>query len=112
MAQQAFSADRSPSLHDALPAIEALHAAWSKRSVKEKYSPFGGALDAASAKLDEYYTKTAASDAHVMAMGPLNLVLALLFFIFILNSLNSFTSEEEAFTFSKVLEEARDRRSC
>lgn len=68
-AQQAFSADKSPSLHDALPAIEALHAAWSKRSSKEKYSPFWSALNAATTKLDEYYTKTSASDAHIMAMG-------------------------------------------
>jgi hypothetical protein len=36
---------------------------------KEKYEAFHEALDAATTKLDEYYTKTAASDAHIIAMG-------------------------------------------
>jgi hypothetical protein len=51
-----------------LPAIEALHAAWSKWSAKPKYAPFKDAVDAATAKLEEYYTKTADSDAHILAM--------------------------------------------
>ena len=36
---------------------------------KEKYEAFYEALDAATTKLDEYYTKTAASDAHIIVMG-------------------------------------------
>jgi len=36
---------------------------------KEKYEAFHDALDAAMTKLDEYYTKMAASDAHIIAMG-------------------------------------------
>lgn len=36
---------------------------------KVKYSPFEDALDAAAAKLAEYYEKTAESDAHILAMG-------------------------------------------
>jgi len=46
-----------------------LHAAWSKRAAKPKYAVFKDALDAATEKLDEYYKKTAASDAHILAMG-------------------------------------------
>ncbi|KAF8950693.1 hypothetical protein BDZ97DRAFT_1163754 [Flammula alnicola] len=58
-----------PTLYNALPAIEALHAAWNKRADKAKYAPFKQALKAAIAKLEEYYTKTAASDAHILAMA-------------------------------------------
>jgi hypothetical protein len=36
---------------------------------QEKYEAFHEALDVATTKLDEYYTKTAASDAHIIAMG-------------------------------------------
>jgi len=69
IAQQAFSSKMNPTLSNALPAVEALHAAWSKRAVKPKYAVFKDALDAATAKLDEHYQKTAASDAHILAMG-------------------------------------------
>jgi hypothetical protein len=69
IAQQAFSAEAAPSLHNALPAVEALYAAWNKRSTKNKYKPFEAALDAGAKKLNEYYTKTAESDAHILAMG-------------------------------------------
>lgn len=68
-AQQAFSASATPTLFNVLPAIEALHASWMKAMGREKYEPFHVALDAAMTKLDEYYTKTAASDAHIIAMG-------------------------------------------
>lgn len=60
---------KTPSLYNALPAIEALHAAWSTRARKAKYTPFEDALDAATRKLDEYYQKTAESDAHIFAMS-------------------------------------------
>lgn len=36
--------------------------------MKEKYAPFKDALDAATDKLGGYYTKTAESDAHILAM--------------------------------------------
>lgn len=42
--------------------------AWASRAEKIKYRPFKDALNAAMAKLDEYYKKTAESDAHIMAM--------------------------------------------
>ena len=69
VAQQAFSAATVPTLHNALPAIEALHASWYKRIDRVKYAPFRDALISATAKLDEYYTKTSASDSHILAMG-------------------------------------------
>jgi hypothetical protein len=39
------------------------------RARKDKYAPFEDALDAAAAKIAEYYEKTAESDAHLLAMG-------------------------------------------
>jgi hypothetical protein len=53
----------------ALPALEALHKAWNSRSQKPKYEDFWNALDAATAKISEYYEKTADSDAFIFAMG-------------------------------------------
>ncbi len=62
----AFSAATRPSLH---PAIETLYAGWSNARKKERYKPFFPALDAAMAKLNEYYERTADSDAHIIAMS-------------------------------------------
>jgi hypothetical protein len=42
-----------------------------KWATKEKYTPFKDALKAATAKLEEYYQKTAESDAHILTMGLL-----------------------------------------
>ena len=69
IAQQAFSADARPTLHNALPAIEKMYSAWQKASEKPHYRIFKPALEAAMAKLDEYYKRTAESDAHIIAMG-------------------------------------------
>ena len=58
-----------PTLHNALPAVETLHVAWTKAAGKDKYEPFHEALEAATEKLGEYYNKTVASDAHIISMG-------------------------------------------
>ena len=58
-----------PTLHNALPAIEKMYSAWQKASEKPRYLIFKPALEAAMAKLDEYYKRTAESDAHIIAMG-------------------------------------------
>jgi len=68
-AQQAFSAAARPSLHRALPAIETMYAQWDKASSKPRYHSFIPALQAGMEKLDEYYQRTATSDAHIIAMG-------------------------------------------
>jgi hypothetical protein len=68
-AQQAFSSGSRPSLHNALPAIETLYAAWQSASTKPRYAPFMLALEAAMEKLNEYYKRTAESDAHIISMG-------------------------------------------
>jgi hypothetical protein len=70
-AQQAFSSDEGPSLHSGLPALEALHKAWSSRAKKPKYFDFRNALNDAAAKIAEYYDKTATSDAFILAMCKL-----------------------------------------
>jgi len=46
-----------------------MYSAWQKASEKPWYSIFRPALEAAMAKLDEYYQRTAKSDAHIIAMG-------------------------------------------
>ena len=52
----------------AIPALEALHRAWSSRSTKPKYAEFKDALDTAVEKIEEYYDKTADSDAYTFVM--------------------------------------------
>lgn len=68
-AQQAFSADKAPTLYNTLPTIESLYSSWEKASNRDKYTAFVPALEQGMAKLDDYYKKSAASDAHIMAMG-------------------------------------------
>jgi len=50
-AQQAFSSDQGPSLHLGLPALEALHKAWSSRIERPKYADFKEPLRAAVKRL-------------------------------------------------------------
>ena len=70
-AQQAFSYDNTPTLHTALPALEALHKAWSSQSTCSRFAPFTAALQAALAKIKTYYDKTATSHAYTFAMCAL-----------------------------------------
>jgi hypothetical protein len=51
-----------------LPALEALHKAWTKRAARSKYCDFVPALEAGLAKIEEYYDRTADSDAYTFAM--------------------------------------------
>ncbi|KAI5990906.1 hypothetical protein EDD15DRAFT_2169791 [Pisolithus albus] len=67
-AQHAFSTEQGPTLHTALPALEALHKAWSSRKDSAKYVDFSSGLEASLTKVNEYYEQTATSDAHIMAM--------------------------------------------
>ncbi|OBZ74813.1 hypothetical protein A0H81_05682, partial [Grifola frondosa] len=66
--QQGFSSDQLPSLHLAIPALEALHKAWSSRAECEKYQVFSSALHIGVAKIEEYYNKTECSDAYIVSM--------------------------------------------
>ncbi|THH18798.1 hypothetical protein EUX98_g8896 [Antrodiella citrinella] len=63
-AQQSFSYENVSTMHQALPALEALHKAWSSRALRPQYAAFKPALDAASEKVAEYYDKTVYSLAH------------------------------------------------
>ena len=67
-AQQAFSFEHGPTLHLAIPALEALHKAWSTRLEREKYAEFTDALTAGIKKITEYYDKTAESPTYTFAM--------------------------------------------
>lgn len=68
-AQQVFSSSSTPTLQNALPALEKLYTAWERSTTKARYAPFIPALTAGMAKVNAYYERTAASDAHIMAMG-------------------------------------------
>ena len=67
-AQQAFSYSSIPTLFNAVPALEKLYATWEKQRSMPEARPFKNALDAGLKKVNEYYEKTSASDAHIMAM--------------------------------------------
>lgn len=67
-AQQVFSSEQLSTLHLAIPALEALHRAWSSRAGRPKYARFASALDAACKKIDDFCEKTTESPAYVMAM--------------------------------------------
>ena len=64
-----FSSDSVPTLHLGIPALEALHRAWSSRADCLEYEPFSPALHVACAKIDEYYGKTTESPAYIMSMS-------------------------------------------
>ena len=66
--QQAFSSDQGTTLHLALPTLEALHKAWTKRAARSKYRDFIPALEAGLAKIEEYYDHTADSDTYTFAI--------------------------------------------
>lgn len=68
-AQQAFSSERTSTLYLAIPALEALHRAWSSRAGHPKYQRFSHALEAACMKIDDYYEKTTDSPAYIIAMS-------------------------------------------
>lgn len=68
-AQQAFSSEHTCTLHLAIPALEALHRAWSSRAERSKYEQFADALESAYTKIDGYYEKTTESPAYIMTMG-------------------------------------------
>jgi len=68
-AQDAFSSENVPTLHHAIPSLEALYRAWSSWAAHPKYQPFVATLNAACAKIDEYYEKTTQSPAYVLSMS-------------------------------------------
>ncbi|KIK27142.1 hypothetical protein PISMIDRAFT_46759, partial [Pisolithus microcarpus 441] len=67
-AQQAFSTEGGPTLHTTLPALEALHWAWSTCKSAAKYSTFESGLEAGLGKIEEYYERTSKSDVYIIAM--------------------------------------------
>ena len=68
-AQQSFSSSTATTIHLAIPALEALHKAWSSRAKRPKYQVFAEALQAGCLKIDEYYERTTNSPAYIIAMG-------------------------------------------
>jgi hypothetical protein len=68
VAQQAFSSEHGSTLHLAILALETLYKAWSSRAERSKYLRFATSLQAAAAKVDEYYEKTTKSPAYILAI--------------------------------------------
>ncbi|ESK81374.1 hat family dimerization domain-containing protein [Moniliophthora roreri MCA 2997] len=66
--QHEFSADKYPTLHRGIPALETLHAAWSSRCDNEKYARFRNALTAGIEVIEKYYNLTSNSGVHILAM--------------------------------------------
>ncbi|KAG2066400.1 hypothetical protein BDR04DRAFT_1160282 [Suillus decipiens] len=60
--------EKGASLHLALPALEALHKAWSTCSENPKYKPFQEALQQGVAKIHKYYNQSSECDAYIIAM--------------------------------------------
>lgn len=57
-----------PTLHLALPALNALHKAWTSQHNRAKYQAFVDVLDVGLAKIEQYYDRTADSKAYMFAM--------------------------------------------
>ena len=57
-----------PTVTLTIPALERMYSKWEKLCETPDAKPFQAAIDPALAKVNEYYVKTAKSDAHVMAM--------------------------------------------
>lgn len=55
-------------MHLALPALEALHKAWTSRVKKAKFAAFEAPLNSAITMIADYYDKTASSDAFIVSM--------------------------------------------
>jgi hypothetical protein len=51
-----------------LPALEALHKAWTTHTNRTEYLDFISPLEARLVKIEEYYDRTADSDAYTFAM--------------------------------------------
>jgi hypothetical protein len=64
-----FSSEQTCTLHLAIPALEALHRAWSSRAGHLKYDRFANALEAACTKIDNYYKKATELPAYIMTMS-------------------------------------------
>ena len=67
--QQSFSAEKFPSLHKVLPALEAVHSEWSKMAGLSKFDRFKPALQAGITKIETYYERTSFSSAYIFSMG-------------------------------------------
>ncbi|KZV97891.1 hypothetical protein EXIGLDRAFT_810395, partial [Exidia glandulosa HHB12029] len=66
-AQQMFSAERYPTLYNAMPAMLSLLAAWERRRASPKYVDFTAALDAAILKLRKHIDKIRTAAPRVSA---------------------------------------------
>ena len=67
--QQYFSAEKEPTLWQALPALEELQSAWEKKRADPKYALYKDALDDGLDKLGKYYSRLDEKPSFVLALG-------------------------------------------
>ncbi|KIJ23090.1 hypothetical protein M422DRAFT_81167, partial [Sphaerobolus stellatus SS14] len=67
-AQQAFSSETYPTLSMGIPALEAMHAGYTRKRRKVSAS-LHEAVVAALSKIEDYYDKTSCSDAYLVSMA-------------------------------------------
>ena len=92
---------------NAVPALEKLYATWEKQCALPEAKPFEHAINAAMAKVNEYYMKTADSDAHIMAMRT-----NYLFLCGYILTIHSSTPETKDEVFYEELVCSASERSC
>ncbi|RDB16020.1 hypothetical protein Hypma_003461 [Hypsizygus marmoreus] len=66
--QQCFSAEKQPTLWNALPALEELQTAWEEKRDDPHYAPYRDALSDGLAKLNKYYSFLDEKSAFVLAL--------------------------------------------
>ena len=101
-AQQAFSSDNNPSLHLVLPALEALHSAWTDYSKNPKYRDFIGPLNEGIEKITDYYNKTSSSNAFNLSMCELRNISFVTYSLILVLCSTTSTNEDDAFRNSLV----------
>ncbi|KZV78765.1 hypothetical protein EXIGLDRAFT_598521, partial [Exidia glandulosa HHB12029] len=69
-AQQMFSAERYPTLYNAMPAMLSLLAAWERRRLLPKFTDFVPALDAAITKLQKHIWKIRSAAPRTTVLHP------------------------------------------
>jgi len=67
--QQMFSAEKRPTLWQALPAIKELQTAWEAKHDNPRYATYRTAINNGLAKLNKYYSRFDEKPAYILALG-------------------------------------------
>jgi hypothetical protein len=67
--QQAFSAEKEPTLWRVLPTIEELQTAWESKRDKPAFSKYREAINDGLDKINKYYSRFDEKPAFILALG-------------------------------------------